>query len=212
MRSPRRAAVAVLVLFAACREPAPPPPPPRLSLVDYLGTLAGTDEETRTREVASWQLDRATWDRTVVATYRDLHADYARAFAAAAPALVARIATRGAITTRPHHAGDPRLTLGQARARWALPVQYPSEVAELDGVALDVVFVGDGERWRALAGLDVVIRARAAAIDPACAAHLEIARPGECNDVGWVIAEAAILRDTKRFAHACGLASNLCAR
>jgi len=208
----RGVALAIVVGVGACREPAPPPPPPRLSLADYLGTLAGTDQATRTREVASWELDLATWDRTVVATYRAVHADYARAFQAATPALVARVASRAAITTRPHHAGDPRLTLGQARARWALPVLYPSEVAELDGVALDVVFVRDGERWRALAGLDAVIHDRTSAIDPACAAHLENARSGECNDVGWVIAEAAILGDARRFAHACALASNLCAR
>lgn len=203
--------IAAILLVAACREPAPPPPPARATLADYLATIAGTDEATRTLEIATWELDRPAWERTVVATYRGVHAEYVRAFEAAAPALIAQLATRSAITTRAHYAGDSELTLGQAHARWALPVQYPSEIAELDGVALDAVFVRDGDRWRAIAGIDTVIRAKAAAIDPACAAHLDARTSGPCIEVGWVIAEAALRTDRPRFAHACSLASNLCA-
>lgn len=200
--------VALIVLIAACRDA----PPPRATLAEYLGALAGADDATRAREVASWQLDRATWERTVVATYAGVHDDYTRAFAAAAPALVAQIATRQPITTRPHFAGDPKLTLGQAHARWALPVQYPSEIAELDGAALDAVFLHDGARWRAIVGIDGVLRAKAAAIDPACAAYLGATPSRKCSEVGWVIADAALRSDRPRFAHACSLASNLCAQ
>lgn len=202
--------VALIIAIAACRDA----PPPRATLGEYLATVASADEGTRARAVASWQLDRATWERTVVRTYAGVHDEYTRAFEAAAPALVAQLARRPAVTTRPHFAGDPRLTLGQARARWALPVQYPSEVAELGGVALDAVFLHDGKRWRAITGIDAVVRARASALDPACAVHLDVvptpaAKP--CSDVSWVIADAALRLDRARFDHACSLASNLCA-
>jgi len=209
-----RALAVVLALLAGCRDEersAPPPQAPR-SLADYLTTIAGTDEASRTLEVAAWKLDEATWNRTVVATYRGAHADYLRAFDARSAALVAALANRGAITTRAHFAGDPKLTLGQAQTRWALPVQYPSELAELDGVAIDAVFVRDGDRWRAISGLEHVIRGRAHTIDPACALHLQAARLGRCAEVGWVIAEAALLGDRARLAHACSLAANLCPR
>jgi hypothetical protein len=213
MRGALAGIVWIVVTGAACRDAAEqaPPAPPRRALAEYLGSVAGIDEASRTLEVSTWVLDRATWDRTVVASYRGLHADYLRAFEAAAPDLVARLATRGAIATRPHYAGDARLTLGQARARWALPVQYPSEVADLDGVPINAVFVRDGDHWRAIVGVDGVLRARAAAIDPACAAHLDLVRSKACSDVGWVIADAALQADTKRFAHACSLAATLCA-
>jgi hypothetical protein len=204
----RPALLALIVLIAACRDA----PPARATLGEYLGTLAGADAATRAREVAAWQLDGATWQRTVVATYAVVHGDYARAFETAAPALVAQLATRGAITTRPHFAGDLKLTLGQAQARWALPVQYPSEIAELDGVALDAVFLHDGQRWRAITGIDGVLRAKAAAFDPACAAHLRISTSKKCSEVGWVIADAALRADRPRFDHACSLAANLCAQ
>src|SRR5690606_5549543 len=98
-----------------------------------LGALAGADEAVRAREVSSWKLGRATWARTVVAPYDAVYDDYARRFDAAIPALVAALARPARVTTRAHYAGDPRLTVGQARARWALPVQYPSEVAALHG-------------------------------------------------------------------------------
>ncbi|MBA3453044.1 MAG: hypothetical protein H0T42_08125 [Deltaproteobacteria bacterium] len=203
-------ALAMLVIIAACRDPAAPPPK-RATLLEYLGSLAGTDPATRAREVATWELDRVSWERTVVPPYAGVHADYARSFEEVAPRLVARLAIRSAITTRPHFAGDPRLTRGQAQARWALPVQFPSEVAELDGIALDAVFVRDGERWRAIVGLDGVLRAKAAAIDPVCAAYLDITNAKSCSEIGWVIADSALASDRPRFKHACSLASNLCA-
>ncbi len=203
--------IALIVVIAACRES----PPPHATLPEYLATLASADAATRADAVASWRLDRATWERTVVPIYAGLHAEYARAFDAVAPALVAQLARPGKVTTRPHFAGDPMLTLGQARTRWALPVQYPSEVAEIDGSALDTVFLDDGERWRAITGLDGVLRARAAAFDPACAAHLDVLpspTSKQCSDIGWVIADAALHSERARFDHACSLAATLCAR
>ena len=203
--------IALILLIAACRES----PPPRATLTAYLETLALADEATRAKAVASWQLDRATWERTVVPTYAGLYDEYARAFEAAIPALVAQLANRRAVMTRPHFAGDPKLTLGQARTRWALPVQYPSKVADVDGSALDAVFLDDGARWRAISGIDGVLRARAAALDPACAAHLDVLpspTSRQCSDIGWVIADAALHLDRARFDHACSLAATLCAR
>lgn len=201
--------VAAVTGAIACDAPAPPSPP--AALADHLRALAVADDAVRAREVAAWQLDLAAWDRTIVAPYRDLYDDYARALAAAAPALSAQLARGGVVTTRPHYADDPRLTLGQARARWALPVQFGSVVAELDGAPLDAVFVRDRGRWRALVGLDHAIRARVAALDAACAAHLDVVQPGRCSEIGWEIAEAALRRDRPRLTRACALATNLCA-
>ena len=63
-------AITAIAMGAACRDPAPPPPRTRTTLADYLATIAGTDEATRTVEIATWKLDRPAWERTVVATYR----------------------------------------------------------------------------------------------------------------------------------------------
>ncbi len=136
-------ALVVLAAAAACtNDPAPAPAIPTDSLAGYLGGVAAADTAARAREIASWKLDRTAWDRTVIATYRDQYADYARAFDAAGAAFVTQLARGGEITTRAHFAGDPRLTVGEARARWALPVQYPSEVAEIGGAPIDAFAVG----------------------------------------------------------------------
>ncbi|MEO7095237.1 MAG: hypothetical protein ABI175_18395 [Polyangiales bacterium] len=138
----RRALLALLVAGACQRETAPPP----ATLQTYLSSLAGADEATRRAAVASWQIDEAAWQHLTTDPYRSAYADYARELSLAAPALVARLAHAGAITTRPHFAGDPRLTRAEALARWAQPVQAPSEVAELDGAPIDAVFVRDDGR------------------------------------------------------------------
>lgn len=207
--------VLVIVVLAACHDHAPPPAKitgaPE-DLVAYLTTVAGADEVTRRREVATWILDDATWRTTVVPTYAPLYTDYARGYDAAAERLVARLATRGDLTARRHYAGDPKLTRAQGRLRWALPVQYPSMVAELDGAPIDTVFVFDGARWRVLAGLDELVVARVRALDPACADNLLRAGPiGECTAIGWQLADTALRSDLERFAHACALAKTLCA-
>lgn len=203
---------AVLGTALGCRTPAPPPGSPE-ALVAYLTPVAGADPATRQREVAGWELDEALWNRTVVAAYRPLYAEYRAAFAAAAPGLVDRLAGGPPVTARRHFAGDPRLTLAEARDRWALPVLFPSLVAEAGGAPIDAVFVADGGRWRTLAGLDVAVRARVAALDPACAADLALAgRTGRCTDLGAAIAEAALRTDRDRLAHVCRLAETLCGK
>jgi len=175
--------------------------------------VAGADEATRQREVSGWQLDAALWDRTVIALYRPLHADYQRAFAAELPALVARLAGPGPVAARRHYAGDPRLTRSQARDRWAVPPLFPSLVAEAGGAPIEAVFVPDGGRWRALVGLDAVVRARVATLDPGCAAQLTLAGPtGRCTDVGAAIATAALRTDRDQLAHVCRLAETLCGK
>jgi hypothetical protein len=199
-----RFALVALLAIAACHREAP------AKLDAYLGALAGADEATRRDAVRSWRIDEAAWQRLTTDPYRAAHADYARQFALAAPALVARLAHAGAISTRPHFAGDPRLTVGQARARWAQPVQAPSEIAELDGAPIDAVFVRDGDRWRVIVGIDAIVRERAAALDPTCAALFDALTPGTCADAAWVVAEAALRSDRPRFTRACAQATHLC--
>lgn len=203
----RRALIALLTV-CACQREAPAPVP--VTLEAYLTRLAGADEPTRRAAVASWKIDPAAWQHLTTDPYRAAYADYARQFALATPALIARLARTGAITTRPHFAGDPRLTPGQARARWAQPVQAPSEVAELGGAPIDAVFVTDAGAWRAIVGVDAIIRERATAMAPACAALLDAITPGPCADAAWVVAEAALRADRPRFARACVQATSVC--
>ena len=213
-RTAQRHAVVACLAVAACSN-APPTPPAGSpeALVVYLRGVASADEATRQREAASWQLPAALWERTVVAPYRPLHADYQRAFTAEVPALVARLAPGGTVTARRHYAGDPRLTLSQGRDRWALPPLYPSLVAEASGVPIEAVFIPDGDRWRALVGLDTAMRARVAALDPGCAANLARAgSTGPCTDVGAAIAFAALRTNREELAHVCRLAETLCGK
>jgi hypothetical protein len=149
----------------------------------------------------------------VVEPYRDAYPDYVRAFAAAQPRLIARLGKRGTIRERAHYADDPGLTLAEQRTRWALPVMFPSRVAAIDGVDLDAVFVRDGERWLAIAGLDAVIRDRVAAHDPACATLFDVASPSKrCREVTWEVADSALRNQAARLAHACTLAASLCGK
>jgi hypothetical protein len=218
---------------AACR----PPPAPRSgspeALAVYLQGVVGADAATRQRETAGWLLGPALWDATLTAVYRPLYPEYRRAFAAELPALVDRLALPGPVTARRHFAGDPRLTPAEARDRWALPTLFPSLVAEAGGAPIDAVFIADGPAWRALVGLDQVVLARVAALDPGCAAHLALAGPpGHCTDVGAAIAEAALRagalqagalragalragalrKDDDQLAHVCRLAETLCGK
>ena len=90
---------------------------------------------------------------------------------------------------------------------------FPSLVAEAGGVPIDAVLVPEGERWRALVGLDAVVRARVAALDPRCAARLALAGPtARCTEVGAAIADAALRTDRDRLAHVCRLAETLCGK
>lgn len=203
-----RAALAASGLaLVACSRSSPTPAPAALD--DYLASVTALAPTARLAEVARWKLDPVAWQRTVVVPYRAAYADYAAAFDAEVPALVARLAAPGAITVRRHYAGDPMLTTAEAWTRWALPVLFESRVAARGDADLGAVFVRDGDRWRAIAGLDRVIRARAAALDAACAARLD-AGSRRCRELGWQIADAALRGDRARFEHACRLAAGPC--
>ena len=207
MRAALATTVAVIATLGApgCQE-APPTAP-----VSLAATLRAGAEPARAAEaVAHWKLDRASWDAVVVEPYRAAYADYARAFDAAAPALAAQLARTGTITARTHFTGDPRLTRGQARARWAVPVLYPSEVADVDGAALDVVFVRTRTGWGAITGIDTLIATRVEAQQPGCAVHLATVRDDACGKVVWTVADAALRADPPRLARACALAANVC--
>lgn len=202
----RAAGVALALAVAACHRAESPP----ATLAEVLTAVTSTDAATRAQIVGAWKLDRETWQRVTTDPYRRFYDDYAGAFDTAAPSLVARLSHSGAIVARPHFAGDPRLTLGQARARWAQPVQAPSEIAEIDGAPVDAVFVHEGTRWGVIVGIEVILRDHASALDPGCAALLERTTPKLCDDALWVVAEAALRGDRARFGHGCSLAANAC--
>ncbi len=221
--APLAVAALACVLASGCDRRDPDPPvthddelgaglahPPE-ELAAYLRGVVGADLATRQREVASWKLGEAAWDRTVVPAYRDAYDAYAAAFDAAAPALIAQLAARGDVRARRHFADDPVATRAQVRLRWAVPVLYPSAVATIAGAPIDTAFVADGDHWRALLGLPEVVLARARAIDPACADHLAAAGPpGPCTDVGWLVADTAMRADREAFTRACALAAARC--
>lgn len=200
----------VAIALVACSKPAAPAP----ELAQYLYELTGTDAS---RAVAGWQLSREEWNATVVEPYRGIYDDYARAFAAARGPLVAQLAHEHSTLTRAHFAGDMTSTHGQAMTRWALPTLAPSRVAELAGrppEPIDAVFVDIGGRWKAIVGIDRIVRARVAALDAACADAIDRITPagGRCIETAWAVADAALREDRARFAHACGLAANLCGK
>jgi hypothetical protein len=202
----------LLLALVACHDaPKTATPGTPDELAAYLKTVVGADEQTRKREVSTWIVDETTWSRDVVEPYRALYSEYVAGFDALVPAFVTQLAPAGVVTARRHYAGDKRLTLAEARLRWAVPVQFPSVVAEVDGVPIDAVFVHDGGRWRALVGLDHLMLVHVAALDPACEKLIEHAGPsGRCTEVGWLVADSALRNDRQRFAHACQLASTLC--
>lgn len=200
-----RAAIVALGLVACHRAEQPP-----ATLVELLTSVTSAGPATRAQIIGAWKIDRDTWQRVTTDPYRGLYDDYVRAFDAAVPTLVTRLAHPGAIAVRPHFGGDPKLTLGQARARWAQPVQAPSEIAEIDGAPVDAVFVHEGTRWGVIVGIDTILREHASAMDPACAAFLERTTPKLCDDALWVVAEAALRGDRARFDHGCTLAANAC--
>jgi hypothetical protein len=204
-------ALVLLFLIGCGREATAPKAGSPEALADYLRTIAGADVATRQHAVTGWILDEAAWNRTVVVPYRALWNDYAAHFDAYVSPLVARFAAPGSITARRHYAGDPRLTNAQVRMRWALPVQYPSAVAELGGAPVDAVFIWDGSGWRVLAGLDDLLLARVRTLDPHCADLLvRSGPPNHCTEVGWFVADTALRGDASGFAHACQLAANAC--
>jgi hypothetical protein len=156
------------------------------------------------QDATGWILDQAGWDRIVVPPYRALWSEYRAHFDAAIAPVIAQLPHAG--PARRHFAGDPKLSNAQTRMRWALPVQYPSAVA--DGI--DAVFVWDGTGWRVLAGLDDIMLAHIRTLAPTCADLVARAGPpGHCSELGWFVADTA-LRGDAGFARACKLAATAC--
>jgi hypothetical protein len=205
----RLAALALVIV--ACNASSPRPKPGSADdLAEYLRTVAGSDEPRRADEVATWIVPEATWNRTIVPPWRSLYGEYVAGFTAASSSTIASLASLDPVTTRRHYAGDPKLTLGEARLRWALPVQYPSMVAEIGGRPLDAVFIYDGH-WRALLGIDELVLAHLRALDADCAAKLMLAGPlGHCSEIGFVVAAAALRNDRVELARACRMATMMC--
>jgi len=215
VRAPLALALALALSHAACGGERAPVKPRELA--DELYALAGTPEDARLRAVRGWKLDRRAWDAVIVEPYRALYPDYAAAFDAAVPVLVTQLAVKRPILARAHFAGDPKLTRAQAITRWALPTLAPARVAELGGtppVALDVVFVDAGGGWRAIVGLDAIVHARIAAVDPACADLLTLIDPrgGRCIEAAWAVADAALRREAASLTRTCTLAASLCGK
>jgi hypothetical protein len=188
----------VLVALVGCGSDAAKPLP---ELAQYLSGI-----EDRAAEIATWRLDEATWRRITVEPYRARYADYVREFDTAAPALAASLGG-GPFEVRDHFADDPQLTLGQARTRWALPVLAKAKVTR----SIDAVFVEDGNRWRAIVGLDRVVTRAVSQFDAVCAERIDA--PGAtktCRSAAWQVADGALRKDRERVAHACSLAMALC--
>jgi hypothetical protein len=199
-----------LALVACSSQPAPKPAP---ELADHLYALSGTAEPARAAAVASWALSRDEWNRITVEPYHAVYDDYVRALDAMRPALVALLADKHPVQTRAHFAGDPLMSRGQAITRWALPTLAPARIAELTGtppVAIDAVFVDVGGRWRAIVGLDEIVKRRAAD----CAAVFDRIDPkgGTCIEAAWSVADAALRDQRQKLTRACSIATNACRR
>jgi hypothetical protein len=214
-------ALVVLAALAACHRHGDPPPPTQAADLDrlarYLRDVVAMDDAARRREIATWQLDEATFARTVQPVYRPLYPDYADHFADAIPALAAALgpsAPDAAVVAKRHYADDATVTPSQFRIRWMLPTEYPTAIASRDGAMVDAVFAPlPDDRWGVLANLDALARTRVRAMAANCDGYLDRAvRMGRCGEVGWAIVDAAGRGDNARLAHACQLAAAACAR
>jgi hypothetical protein len=195
----------------ACNAPPPIPKPGSADeLAKYLETIAGEDQPTREHALQSWIVPEATWERTIVAPWKSLYGEYIAGYATAERPIRDALASLDPVAVRRHYAGDRGLTIAEARLRWALPVQYPSMVATIGGRELDAVFVYDGQ-WRALLGLDAIVMAHVRALDPSCAANLDRIGPlGHCNEIGFVVAAAALRGGGPELSRACHMAASMC--
>jgi hypothetical protein len=208
----RRLRYLVGVALLGCGSPAPKTAP---ELAQYLNDLSGSD--ARWSAVLTWKLTRDEWNATVVEPYRGVYDEYARWFEEARDMLVSQLVKKHSMLARAHFAGDTTATDGQAMTRWALPTLAPSRVAELAGrppAPIDAVFVDIGGRWKAIVGIDQIVKHRVAILDEACAEAISRIDPagGRCIETAWAVADAALRADRARFAHACGLAANLCGK
>jgi hypothetical protein len=203
--------LAIALLVVACNAPPPTPKPGSADeLAEHLRGIAGADRPARERAVASWVVPEATWNRTIVAPWRSLYGEYIAGYAAAEQPMLDALASLDPVAARRHYAGDRALTIGEARLRWALPVQYPSMVATIGGRELDAVFIYDGA-WRALIGVDALVMAHVRARDASCAADLDRIGPlGHCNEIGFVVAAAALRGGGPELTRACHMAASMC--
>ncbi|MDQ3338479.1 MAG: hypothetical protein M4D80_25205 [Myxococcota bacterium] len=208
----RALAVALLVACGGGRADDKAP-----ELATYLNDLTGRAEAERRAAVDDWLLSNDEWDRTVALPYRSLYEDYRHELGKARDALVAQLERKHPIVTRAHFAGDTAATHSQSITRWALPTLAPARLAELAGrpaTAIDAVFVDVRGKWKAIVGVGPIVRRRVAGLDHTCAAVIDHITPagGRCIEAAWAVADAALREDRPRFAHACGLARDLCGK
>ncbi len=213
VRNLDRAAGALTLVLLACSSKHAASP----DLAAYLYDLAGKPEATRAAEVATWTLDREAWNHVVVEAYRPLYDEYVAELDAARPTFVALLATKRAMQSRAHFAGDPKMTWSEAITRWALPTLAKARIAEVAGqppTPFDAVFVDVDGRWRAIAGVGPIVRRHVAALDANCAQLLDRIEVGggPCIEAAWAVADAALRVQRERFAHACGIAANVCGK
>lgn len=165
--------------------------------------------------VDGWLLPAPAWRRRVTAAFVPHHAAYAAAFAAARDELVDELVGHAgaapAVDARTHYADDPALAPDQARLRVALPVGRPGAIVTLAGQPLSPIFVHDGHRWRALAGLDRVVTDRLAAGAPACVAPYRAAAREPCLAMSAPVITAALTDDAAELARACDRLRTACA-
>ncbi len=180
-----------LVVLAACSAPRDLP------------NQLDRDARDPAAAVAAWRLSRTTWDRVVVAPFRELYDAYVAAYPATQ--LAASLAHHATpFVARPHFAGDPKLTLDEAVTRWIVPTLFPSQV--VDG--LDAVFVEEDHRFYALAGIAEVI---AQQLPLPCRPLLaRVGPPGRCGDAMWQHVVDTLRHDRDAAEHSCRLATALC--
>ena len=198
--------VAIVVAFGCHREPAKP------DLAADLAGLADLDTAVREHQVESWRFDVDEWSHTMAPPFDRAWNDYQRPFDRAVSHLADQLASHSPIEVRQHYADDPKLTINQARARWAMPVLAESFVATIGGTPIDAVFIRVGDSWRAIAGFDFAIRDVIDKLAPACGELIDRSFAKSCRDVAWAVADAALRSDRPRFDHACALARTSCGK
>lgn len=173
--------------------------------------IAGADADGRADAaravLANWRVPADAWPHLVTAPFRDHHAAYAAAFAAAtdgvADELIAWARAAAPIEVRWQYADDPTLAPDQARLRVALPVGRPGAIAVVAGRPLTPVFAHDGRRWRALIGLDRIVVDRLAALAPGCALPYRAAAREPCLAMSAPTITAALAGDRAALDRAC---------
>lgn len=179
------------------------------TLARVRASIAGADDRAAAARaaIADWRVPAAAWPHLVTAPFRDHHAAYAAAFAAAtdgvADELIGWARAADPIEVRWQYADDPALAPDQARLRVALPVGRPGAIAVVAGRPLTPVFAHDGRRWRALIGLDRIVVDRLAALAPGCALPYQAAAREPCLAMSAPTITAALAGDRAALDRAC---------